>query len=370
MIKSSFIQELDKESAKAVRARSMANSGVAPRNSPSRSDTFAKIEKDTGAVASQVLTFPEDLGSADQGHFIMFFINEQKHANVKFGTKGEKVYKYSEAQGVGGRTGATESKLVAVPVSGGFVSDAQQDSINKQKGKSTVSIKRAPTQRLTQSIAMYMPAQVNANQKLNYTETDIGGLAQIANSFGTGFMKTGSFEQAYGAAQGNIKSGLEQMARATLDVIAPGAKAIAEISAGKVISNRLETVFKGLEKRSFQFQFTMMPKSENESNIVKKIVEVFRFYSAPSFEGPPDSSRVFVVPATFDIEYRINSGVENSYLNKISTCVLTNIGVNYGGERTTFFRPNSEGAPPVQTAITLDFQELEVITRERIAVGY
>ena len=368
MIKSSFIQELDKESAKAVRARSMANSGVAPRNSPSRSDTFAKIEKDTGAVASQVLTFPEDLGSADQGHFIMFFINEQKHANVKFGTKGEKVYKYVQ-QGPPGQGGGGSVK-VGVPVSSGFVSDSQQESINKQKGQSTVSIKRAPTQRLTQSIAMYMPAQVNANQKLNYTETDIGGLAQIANSFGTGFMKTGSFEQAYGNAQGNIKSGLEQMARATLDVIAPGAKAIAEISAGKVISNRLETVFKGLEKRSFQFQFTMMPKSENEANIVKKIVEVFRFYSAPSFEGPPDSSRVFVVPATFDIEYRINSGVENSYLNKISTCVLTNIGVNYGGERTTFFRPNSEGAPPVQTAITLDFQELEVITRERIAVGY
>ena len=114
MIKSSFIQELDKESARAVRARSMANSGVAPRNSPSRSDTFAKIEKDTGAVASQVLTFPEDLGSADQGHFIMFFINEQKHANVKFGTKGEKVYKYSEAQGVGGRTGATELSLIHI----------------------------------------------------------------------------------------------------------------------------------------------------------------------------------------------------------------------------------------------------------------
>lgn len=368
MIKSSFIQELDKESAKAVRARSMANSGVAPRNSPSRSDTFAKIEKSTGAVASQVLTFPEDLGSADQGHFIMFFINEQKHANVKFGTKGAKEYKTVVSDG--GPPNLRKVSKVGIPVDNGDIYASQENSENNQRGKSTVSIKRAPTQRLKQSIAMYMPAQVSANQKLNYTETDIGGLAQIANSFGTGFMKTGSFEQAYGAAQGNIKSGLEQMAKAALDVVAPGAKAIAEIGAGKVISNRLETVFKGLEKRSFQFQFTMMPKSENEANIAKEIVEVFRFYSAPSFEGPPDSSRVFVVPATFDIEYRINSGVENSYLNKISTCVLTNIGVNYGGERTTFFRPNSEGAPPVQTAITLDFQELEVITRERIAVGF
>lgn len=374
MIKSSFLQELDKASANAIRAKRMANSGFAPRNSPTRSDTFAKIQKSTGAVASQVLTFPEDLGSADQGHFIMFFINEQKHANVKFGTKGQKKYKtvYAPANNPSARRGETESKSkqVAVPVDNGDIFASQENNENNQRGKSTVSVKRAPTQRLKQSIAMYMPAQVSANQKLNYTETDIGALAQIANSFGTGFMKTGSFEQAFGAAQGNIESGLEQMAKQTLDVIAPGAKAIVEIGAGKVISNRLETVFKGLEKRSFQFQFTMMPKSENEANIVKNIVEVFRFYSAPSFEGPPDSSRVFVVPATFDIEYRINSGRENSYLNKISTCVLTNIGINYGGERTTFFRPNSEGAPPVQTVMTLDFQELEVITRERIAVGF
>ena len=44
--------------------------------------------------------------------------------------------------------------------------------------------------------------------------------------------------------------------------------------------------------------------------------------------------------------------------------------VSYGGERVAFFRPNAEGAPPVQTSITLNFKELEVITRERIAAGF
>ena len=372
MIKSSFLQELDKASANAIRAKRMANSGFAPRNSPNRSDTFAKIQKDTGAVASQVLKFPEDLGSADQGHFIMFFINEQKHANVKFGTKGEKVYKYAEAQGVGGRTGATESKLVAVPVSGGFVSDAQQESINKQKGQSTVSIKRAPTQRLTQSIAMYMPAQVSVSQDLQYEDTDIGALAGIINTVGTDFNRTGSFEKTYQnlVETNQIQDAGVKALHTTLDAVAPGAKAAVEIEAGKVISNRMEMVFKGLGKRSFSFQFTLMPKSENEANIAKAIVDNFRFYSAPSFEGDVSSSRTFVVPATFDIEYRINQGIKNSYLNRISTCVLEKVDVSYGGERVAFFRPNTEGAPPVQTSITLNFKELEVITRERIAAGF
>ena len=30
---------------------------------------------------------------------------------------------------------------------------------------------------------------------------------------------------------------------------------------------------------------------------------MFRFYMAPSFEGDANTSRTFIVPATFDIEY-------------------------------------------------------------------
>ena len=65
-------------------------------------------------------------------------------------------------------------------------------------------------------------------------------------------------------------------------------------------------------------------------------------------------------------------GKENRFLNKISTCVCTQANITYGGERTTFFRPTSDGqgAPPVQTSITLNFRELEIITRERIGAGY
>ena len=30
------------------------------------------------------LSYPEDLGSADQGHYVQFFINEQANANISF----------------------------------------------------------------------------------------------------------------------------------------------------------------------------------------------------------------------------------------------------------------------------------------------
>ena len=43
-----------------------------------------------------------------------------------------------------------------------------------------------------------------------------------------------------------------------------------------------------------------------------------------------------------------------------------------GGERVQFFRPTPDGrgAPPVETSIQLQFKELEIITREKIAEGF
>ena len=65
----------------------------------------------------------------------------------------------------------------------------------------------------------------------------------------------------------------------------------------------------------------------------------------------------------------------NSFLNKISTCFLTAINVQYGGDRYTAHAAASNhmgasGSPPTKTILTMEFQELETITRERISEGY
>ena len=108
----------------------------------------------------------------------------------------------------------------------------------------------------------------------------------------------------------------------------------------------------------------LLPKKDDN-----QICRMFRFYMAPSFDGDIGSSRTMIVPATFDITY-MNMNIENGYLNKISTCVLESCNVTYGGERVQFFRPNADGAPPVETNIELQFKELELITREKLALGY
>ena len=64
------------------------------------------------------------------------------------------------------------------------------------------------------------------------------------------------------------------------------------------------------------------------------------------------------------------NGTNNEYLHHISTCILENMNVTYGGDRYKTFTANEEGAPPVETNITLNFKELELITKERIHEGY
>ena len=112
-----------------------------------------------------------------------------------------------------------------------------------------------------------------------------------------------------------------------------------------------------------------MPKSAREVQEVEGIINLFRFNAAPEFVGGNRAGRKMRVPNTFDIQYMYN-GQENEYMQKISTCVLENVSVSYGGDRYRTFTPNDEGAPPVETQITLNFSELEVITRERVFEGY
>ena len=292
--------------------------------------------------AGETVIYPEDLGSNDQGHYIQFFINEQENANVNFGGSGRRV--------------------------------PSQPARNT--GSSTAQVKRSATRTLSSSICMYMPATVGTSQNSKYGEHEIGAAVAGAIAAYKGYQEGQGFFNTVGEIKDAIAPTVSEVVveagKDALDIAAKGAKATIDINRGMVTNNRLEMVFEGVDRRSFSFDFRMMPKSESEAIMVDKIVNMFRFYMAPSFDGGDLQGRTFIVPATFDIEYYYAVGKRNEFLNRISTCVLETCSVTYGGERTQFFRPTQDGrgAPPVETSISLGFKELEIITREKIAEGF
>ena len=115
----------------------------------------------------------------------------------------------------------------------------------------------------------------------------------------------------------------------------------------------------------------MIPRNSREADEIKKIVSAFKFNMMPEYKGGQGSARdTLNYPATFNIEYHYR-GKENTYLNRVSECFLENMQVSYGGDRYKTFDPhNSEGAPPVETSITLAFKEIEIMHREKMKDGF
>ena len=141
------------------------------------------------------------------------------------------------------------------------------------------------------------------------------------------------------------------------------------MSMGQIVSDRMELAFKGLEKRAFSYTFKMMPKSKEEADEVRNIVNKFKFHMLPEMVDQNTRGRLMKYPDTFNIEY-MWQGKQNSYINKVSECYLESMDVSYGGDRYRTFEGNEEGAPPVETSITLNFKEIELITRERAIEGF
>lgn len=270
------------------------------------------------------LTYPADVGTMSRSsHYVQFFINEN-------------------------RPGSVSTVSGAVP-SGGTPERAFG------------ALQRADTQRALGSIALYMPNQIQVSQKANYGEAEIGMVVAAAMKAGTDLSRgetdfdLGNFASTVGAQASKTLVAALEGAGAT------GAKAALAISTGKTINNRTEMKFEGIDRRSFNFSFRLLPKSSAEAQRIQQIVTMFRLHSMPEFDETDQLGTTLIAPSTFDIEY-----VPGEHLHKISTSVLEAVDVKYGGDRPQFYKDNQ----PTEVELTLTFKELDIITKDKIAQGF
>jgi hypothetical protein len=143
-----------------------------------------------------------------------------------------------------------------------------------------------------------------------------------------------------------------------------GLAATAGAMVGRVMNPGVEVLYRTTKLRDFQFAFLMAPSSERESNTMKGLVKALRKAAAPSAD--PNASYLFRTPYEFEIKFYHGSN-ENIHIPKIGRCVLENITVDYapGGEWSTFTNGH-----PVSALMTLKFQEMEIMTQEKVNDGY
>ena len=123
--------------------------------------------------------------------------------------------------------------------------------------------------------------------------------------------------------------------------------------------------------RTFSYGFTFAPTSKKETEEVQAIIKLFRFHMVPELKG--DIHRYLTLPSTFDIHYMFQSGMddqdlarENSFYNKIATCVLEDCTVDY---TPTGVRSFADGAP-TQITMDLKFKETEMLTKQKVRDGF
>ena len=122
---------------------------------------------------------------------------------------------------------------------------------------------------------------------------------------------------------------------------------------GQVINPNLEVFFDKPELRSFRFNWTLVPRNQRESRIIKEMIWTFKRAAAPELAT---AGWFLKVPNVFKIQYKTGAN-DNHWLNKIKACALTNISVNYTA--SGMWSTLEDGAP---TAVGLDLSFMEIKT--------
>jgi len=147
-----------------------------------------------------------------------------------------------------------------------------------------------------------------------------------------------------------------------------GAEAAYDKALGQAVNPQNEVVFQSVPFREFDFPFEFAPKNAKEKDNIHKIINMFKFHMMPEYQGT--TKGYFNVPSEFQITYMYREE-RNTYIPRVSRCVLKNMNVDYAPEGViSSFIPDEQGAAPTLATMSLSFTETEIMTKERIADGY
>ena len=349
--------------------------------------------------SGRFLSYPSNLiNDVSIGHYILFFMNVQNRTKFPYVDKNgvrhnRKFIKYEPVnKGVDLDQGFVEPEYEEVIVEGAL-GDTRADfnsdfftSVNsdttllkpQETGVNTGALKDLKTTTRTQdSIAIYLPPNVQDNYTTTYNASATGLLGFMAAS-GIGFadaMANNDFRRAAEEATGLVGGAFEEMFKnAAASVVetftqAEGGYELFNKVFGRAANPYLEVLFQGPELRSFNYNFTFAPTSESEQEEVRDIIKLFRFHQAP--ESRSNASLFLGLPSTFDIMYMYqpedgSEAHENQFYHKIATCVLQSVNVDYTPGKVA---SHQQGAP-VLIKLSLSFLETEMITKSHVLKGY
>jgi hypothetical protein len=291
-----------------------------------------------GNSSTMSLQFPTELGtkaiSAEGNsleHFIVFYVNTMQ--NDRYYGENAKVDRPVSTDSP--PLIESSSKISSIPTTG--------------IGAQAALLLRVKSWKRTQiMIALPMPLQIAKSYSANWTNTTTaGGLAG---------------DLLVGGLKGKVDLAVQNFLNKS---------PILAAKSGRVQNPRTEAMFESILPGNNNFEWTLFPKTPEESKAIWNIIQMFKWAMLPDI----DKNELFYdVPNTVDIEYWTD-GIRNDWLPRAMTSYIRNLSVNYcpaghwvalNLEKDINNKDWPDGAPPVGVTIALDVGELTALDKRMI----
>jgi len=285
------------------------------------------------------MTYPTDLFSPTAeygGNYAIFYVNVAEDSKL-----------ITQSVAGGGVTGGILGAAAA-----GIVTAAAGGKMSRQQ------------KRLKAAIALNIPNQLNIRYSVQYQEADTGAF-QAAAMIGEGGMNALQNIGSNAQSAGPTVTGTAGSVATALALNAPGGVGDGlSAAAGLTANPKKEQLFKGVDFRTFVFDYQFAPRDSTEARNVLNIIKMFKLHMHPEFKD--QASFIFIYPSEFDIHY-FYQGSHNKAIHKHTSCVLTDMNINYTPNGT--FNTFADGTP-TQINVQMTFKELAILTKDQIQQGF
>lgn len=197
------------------------------------------------------------------------------------------------------------------------------------------------------TVFLPIPNQLNDRTSLSYDNKSIGS------------MIGGFTEKATGGTTGAIALGTATEALTRLIGSAPdGDKILSAASAvsGLAINPFLTVIFKNPEFKTHRFSWKLMPKNNNDTLMLQRIIETIKYHMLPGLLS--SSGVIFEYPEM--VQIRIYPSSNHLYMFK--PCIIKSLDLNFAPSGGPSFFRSVPGAPTA-VEMSMELQEIEYFTK-------
>ena len=260
--------------------------------------------------------------------------------------------------------------------------------------KTTLS-RKTSTKRIG-TVMLPIPENIRVDDRPKWTDSQVGVLGRFAPELANVISNGGSTGEIASQVRKLAEVGKVGLIKDLIKSFGADPNAATANLGGKIANPYVEQVFGGVDLRSFDFNWKLVPRNRQEQTTIKNLIRFMRSAAMPNtsdtFKGgdrrsitenlgpTPDrtytetpksfdvTDRWLTVPNLFNINWKVGANDIKS-LPKLKKCVCRSIAVEYTPDNVWATHMDDNGPAPVAYNLTASFGETEVITSTDIRDG-